>query len=298
MTIKIDKTSLLVLLCVLGIIAIYSFTRNNEVSTCSQQQIHSLCRNKPFEFAGEKVPLDDPEVYERLDRELSVNAYWQSNTLLTLKLADKYFPIIEPILKEQGVPDDFKYLCMAESGLRDVISPAGASGKWQFMKGTAAEYNMKVTDEIDERYDIVKSTVAACQYFNSAKNKLGSWTSAAASYNMGINGFQNKVNEQIDDNYYNLWLNQETSRYVFRIIALKEIHKNPKNYGFYFEKEDNYPEIKSELKAYMLPIPDLSLFAKSYNTNYKTLRYLNPWIRSNKLTKSNEETIVLRMPVK
>jgi hypothetical protein len=268
-------------------------------NSISFQMINSVVKHKVYDFAGEPVPMEDPEVFERLDRELSSNVYWQGNTLQILKLSEKYFPIIEPILKENGIPDDFKYLAVAESGLRHVNSPSGAASTWQIMKATGQGYGLLINEELDERYHIEKSTHAACKYLNEAYLKYGNWTLAAASYNMGMAGIQGKINEQLEDNYYNLWLNQETSRYVFRIIALKEVLQNPKAYGYiYHFGVDAYPPQNSELKMIPLPIYDLALWAKENNTNYKTIRNLNPWIRGNKITSLKATEIQISVPAK
>jgi membrane-bound lytic murein transglycosylase D len=178
-------------------------------------------------FAGEKPPLADPDVIERLDREIHVNTYWQSNSLLMFKRANRFFPVIEPILKANGVPDDFKYLALIESGLTNVVSPAGAVGFWQIMKGTGLDYGLEINNEVDERYHLEKATEAACKYLLDAKEKFGSWTLAAASYNMGMNGLEKQLERQKATNYYNILLNAETARYVFRILAVKAILENP-----------------------------------------------------------------------
>jgi membrane-bound lytic murein transglycosylase D len=294
---KILYSSIGVLLLVNFLLLLSTNTKNE--NSISFQMINSVVKNKVYDFAGEAVPMQDPEVFERLDRELSSNVYWQGNTLQILKLSEKYFPIIEPILKENGIPDDFKYLAVAESGLRHVTSPSGAASTWQIMKTTGKEYGLNINDEIDERYHIEKSTRAACQYLNSAYLKYGNWTLAAASYNMGMAGLQGKINEQLEDNYYNLWLNQETSRYVFRLIAYKEILQNPKSYGFIYQYGvDAYPSLTSELKSVPLPIYDLALWAKDNQTNYKTIRTLNPWIRGNKITSVRDTAIQIAVPSK
>ena len=176
-----------------------------------------------IDFCGELLPLENPDIWERFDKELLKNTYWQSNTLLLHKRAHKYFPIIEPILAEYQVPDDFKYLALIESGLENVISPAGATGFWQIMKETAKEFGLEVNTEIDERYHLKKSTIFACKFLLQAKEKFGSWTLAAAAYNMGKTGLQKQINIQKVNTYYDLLLNNETSRYVFRILSLKEI---------------------------------------------------------------------------
>jgi membrane-bound lytic murein transglycosylase D len=199
-------------------------------------------------FAGEEVPLDDPEVRERLDRELTVNSYWHSSTIFLLKRANRFFPVIEPILKEEGIPDDFKYVCMAESGFDNVVSPSGAAGFWQFLKTTGAIYGLVINTEVDERYNLEKATRAACKYFNDAKNQTGSWTAAAASYNMGTAGVLKQQTNQQESAYYHLFLNSETSRYVQRIIALKMVHQHPKDFGYNLGKEDLYQPFQFTLE--------------------------------------------------
>lgn len=295
------KYSLIVTCMILLITNIFLLLSGNtpNENSISLQRVNNIMKNKVYDFAGENVPTEDPEVYERLDREISSNVYWQGNTLQIIKLSEKYFPIIEPILKENGIPDDFKYLACAESGLRDVSSPAGASGKWQIMKETGRGYGMTINDEIDERYNLEISTRAACKYLNDAYKKYGNWTSVAASYNMGMAGLQNRINEQLDDNYYNLWLNSETSRYVFRIIAYKEIIQNPKSYGYIYNfGADAYPTINVEDKFLPLPARDLALWAKDNGTNYKSIRGLNPWIRSSRITTVRDSGIWIKVPVK
>ena len=193
-------------------------------------------------FAGEQVPMNDQEVRERIDKELMITTYWHSNTLRLMKMSNRFFPIIEPILAQNGIPDDFKYLAVAESGLEPVTSPAGAKGYWQFLKGTAKEYGMEVNSEVDERYHIEKATRAACKYIKSAQEKFGSYTMAAASFNMGRTGLNNQISRQKQSNYYNLLLNNETSRYVPRILVYKEIFSNPGKYGFQLNGAEMYPQ--------------------------------------------------------
>jgi len=246
-------------------------------------------------FAGENVPLDDPEVRERLDRELTVNAYWQSSTILMLKRANRWLPTIEKILKEEGVPDDFKYLCMAESSLDNVSSPAGASGFWQFMKATGSQYGLVINGEIDERYHLEKATRAACRYLRSAKETTGSWTAAAAGYNMGNAGVNKQQNLQGETQYYKLLLNTETSRYVQRIVAIKIIHQNQKDYGFYLTKEDLYPELKFTTQQ-VATAQNWVDFAKQNNTSYKMLRIYNPWIRDFSMINKEKRTYDVKIP--
>ena len=262
-------------------------------------KIYSLAAPNKLVFAGEAVPLLDFDVQERYDREILTNVYWQSQTLLMIKRAYKYFPMIEPILAQNGIPDDMKYLVLAESGLQNVVSPAGASGYWQILEGTAKNYGLEISAEVDERYHIEKSTQAACLYFKEAYKVFNSWSLVAASYNMGIDGVRKQLQQQGVSNYYDLLLNTETSRYVFRIIALKEVLQNPKAYGYiYHFGVDAYPPQNSELKMIPLPIYDLALWAKENNTNYKTIRSLNPWIRGNKITSLKATEIQISVPMK
>ena len=246
-------------------------------------------------FAGENVPLDDIEIRERLDRELTVNAYWQSSTIILFKRANRWLPTIEKILKEEGVPDDFKYLCMAESALDNVSSPAGASGFWQFMKTTGTQYGLLINSEVDERYNLEKSTHAACKYLIAAKQTTGSWTAAAAGYNMGNVGINRQQSLQGDSDYYNLFLNTETSRYVQRILALKIIHQNQKDYGIYLTKDDLYTELKYTTQQVSAATNWVD-FAKQNNTSYKLIRLYNPWIRDISLINKERRTYDVKIP--
>jgi len=234
-------------------------------------------------FAGEDVPVQNFDTYESLDREMLVNTYWQSQTLIFIKRANKYFPIIEPILKEQGVPDDFKYLAVAESGLSNTVSPANAVGFWQFLDGTAKDYNLEINDEIDERYHLEKSTKAAAKFLKESYNKLGSWSLAAATYNMGRKNIVTQVERQKSDNYYDLVLGEETGRYVFRIIALKLVMESPKEYGFYVEDDEKYEEIAYKTVVVDSTVANWADFANQNGINYKILKELNPWLRNDKL---------------
>ena len=248
-------------------------------------------------FAGENVPLTESEVRERFERELYVNAYWESNMLLLMKRSAKYMPTIEHILRENGIPDDFKYLAMAESGLLNVVSHAGARGFWQIMPGTAKDYKLEVNDEVDERYHLEKSTQVACKYFRSAFARFGNWTSVAASYNMGIAGLSKRKEEQRFTNYYDLFLNEETSRYVFRILAFKEIFENPQKYGFDLSSKDFYEApLYRELKVDQ-SIPSLANWAIRHNSSYKKLKQHNPWLRSNKLTVKKGKSYIIKLPL-
>lgn len=234
-------------------------------------------------FAGEAVPLHQPEVLERYDRELLVNTYWQSSTLLMLKRANRWFPVIEPILAAHGVPDDFKYLALIESNLMNVVSPAGATGFWQILQGTARDLGLEVNNYVDERYHVEKATAAASKYLLDAKERYGSWTMAAAAYNIGNSRLRRIIENQRVDNYYDLHLNEETARYVFRILAVKTIFEDPAASGFHFRDEDLYPPLSFRTAYVDSTINDLVDFAFQHNMTYKELRWLNPWLRSYEL---------------
>lgn len=247
-------------------------------------------------FCGEKIPMNDWDVRERMEREMLVNVYYHSNTIQCLKLANRYFPEIEKILKEQGVPDDFKYLAVAESGLKNVTSPAHAEGIWQFLQESGIHYGLEINESIDMRYDTKMATIAACKYLKESKAKFGSWTMAAASYNMGQAGLQSQVNYQKTNNYYDLLLNTETSRYLFRIIAFKEIYENQKKYGYYFEPQDLYEPVPFIAVNVDSTITDLSSFAQQFGVSYKSLKLLNPWLQGRSLPNKYRKTYEIKIP--
>ncbi|EAQ38335.3 transglycosylase SLT [Dokdonia sp. MED134] len=247
-------------------------------------------------FAGEEVPVQNPDIKERMDRELLVNTYWQSNALLLFKRAHKYFPIIEPILAEEGVPDDLKYLAVIESGLTQAVSPARATGFWQIMKETGKEYGLEVNSNVDERYHIEKSTRAACQYLKKSKERFGNWTAAAAAYNAGNYGVSRRFEEQNVNDYYDLLLGEETGRYVFRIIALKEILSNPKKYGFNYRTEDLYTAVPTYKVEVDTAVTDFVKFAERFGINYKILKIHNPWLREPKLNNSSRKKYYIEIP--
>lgn len=250
-------------------------------------------------FAGEAVPLDRWDVRERLDRELLFNYHNKPHILYTIKLANRYFPIIEERLKANGVPDDFKYLCVAESNLvATAISKAGAVSFWQFMNGTAPNYNLSVNQQVDQRYDIRKSTDAACRYLKQAYARFGSWTAAAASYNCGMGGYNSHASYQRTQHYYDLHLPEETSRYIFRILTFKHLMSNADELGFHLAEEDKYQPIASREVTVSRSIPDLAAFAIQEGTNYKTLRLMNPWVRGKSLSVAAGSTHTLYLPAK
>lgn len=245
---------------------------------------------------GEGVPLDNFEVYERVDREVLVNTYWHSATILAIKRAARWFPVIEPILKQNNIPDDFKYLAVVESNLENVVSPAGATGYWQFIKSAAKQYGLEVTDEVDERYDVVKSTVAACKYINTAYQMFGNWTMAASSYNAGISGIDKWSGLQKTTNYWNLVLGSETSRYVSRIIAMKLIMENPSAYGYDLKQEDLYEPLKFKEVELNTSVSNFAEYASTLGVNYKILKLYNPWLRDTSLKIKNGVTYKIKIP--
>ena len=271
---------------------------NNQKDINNGYRVYALNIPEKISFAGEPVPLNISDVKERLDRELLVNTYWQSQGLLFYKRANKYFPEIEKILKEKGVPDDFKYLALIESGLQNVTSPAGAKGFWQLMPKTAKEYGLEVNSNVDERYDYIKATKIACDYLLKQKEKFGSWTLAAASYNLGRAGVLRQLDRQKVDNYYDLLLNEETGRYLFRILAIKNIYENPKQYGFHFREKDLYKSPKFKIVKVDSTINNLADFAISQSVNYKELKLLNPWLREIKLNNKSNKTYDIRISTK
>jgi len=256
----------------------------------------------PFEvpgqitFAGEQVPLGYFDVYESLDRELLSNTFFHSQTIRMIKMANRYFPQIEPILASEGIPEDFKYLAIAESNLSNAVSPAGAVGFWQLLKGTGHDYGLEINSEVDERYHLEKSTVVACRYIRESYEKYLNWTMAAASYNAGRRGIDRQLDRQKETDYYDLLLNEETARYIFRILAIKLIMEDPAAYGFHLSNQDLYQPIVYDVVAVDGPVTDFADFAKQHNTNYKMLKFLNPWLRDNNLTNSQGKTYEIRVP--
>lgn len=261
-------------------------------------RIYSPILPDTMSFAGEKVPLSTYYVHEGLDLEVITNMYRHSSTMLYFKRANRYFPIIEPILKKNGIPSDFKYLCVIESGLTNATSPAKAQGFWQFIPSTGANYGLTVNDEIDMRNNLTASTEAACKYIRSLYNKFHSWTAAAAAYNCGENGLARRISKQSTDNYYDLWLNSETSRYVYRILAMKLIMQNPQKYGFHLRQCDLYPPIPTRAATLSGQNVDLYEFARTNGTSYKMLRMLNPWIQTDVLKNKSNQKYMVQLPIK
>lgn len=260
--------------------------------------IYALEVPMDLNFAGEQLPLENPDIYERMDRELLVNTYWQSNGLLMFKRAQKYFPIIEPILKENGIPDDFKYLSVIESGLTNAVSPAGARGFWQIMKTTGRENGLEINTNVDERYNLEKATRVACKYLKEAKARFGNWTLAAASYNAGKAGISKRLKEQNVKDYYDLLLVEETGRYMFRIVALKEILNNPSKYGFNFKEKDLYKSVPTYNVKVDTAVTDFTKFAEKFGINYKILKIHNPWLREPHLNNKSRKLYEIAIPEK
>lgn len=237
------------------------------------------------EFAGEELVLDRYDLHERYDREINSFTYLHSTTLLLIKKANRYFPIIEPILKENGVPEDFKYLAVIESSLdHRAVSPAGAAGLWQFMPKTGPGYGLEVSAEVDERYSVEKSTEAACKYLKQAYAKYGSWASVALSYNAGQGRISGELEKQQAEDSLDLWLVSETTRYYFRMLAIKRLFENPAKYGFILTEKDLYKPIEFTKEEVTQSIPDLATFAKDKGITYAQLKDFNSWLRDRKLT--------------
>ncbi len=299
---KIILVLLLVTCLGIGWIAL-SFAENDTEVDISYQRyfnenykIFSLNMPSELDFAGEPVPLEIIDVRESLDRELLVNTYWQSQSLLFHKRANRWFPVIEPILAAEGVPDDFKYLAVIESGLTNVVSPAGATGFWQIMRDTGREMGLEINNEVDERYHVAKATKAACKYLNQAYKMYGNWTMAAASYNVGMAGLARQVNRQKSENYYDLLLNEETGRYLYRILAQKEILGKPAQYGFHFRPKDLYPPYQVLELQVDTSVNDFADFAFRAGINYKILKILNPWLRDTYLTNPGRNKYSIQIP--
>jgi hypothetical protein len=262
------------------------------------QIIKAITLDKNFDFAGERVPTENFDVRERLDRELLVNSYWHSATVQNIKLANRFFPVIEPILRQEGVPDDFKYLAVAESGLRNATSSAGAKGFWQFLKSTGKEYGMEINDEVDERYQLEIATKAACKYLRKQKAKLGSWTLAAAAYNAGSRRISDNLAQQGMKSYYDINLNEETGRYVFRIMAMKEILTNPEAYGFQISESEKYAPYQDlmTISYKEAGILDLKSVAINNRITYRMLKVYNPWLLDSKITMSGKKEYFIKVP--
>ena len=257
---------------------------------------HDIQLPENLTFCGEQVPLDLFYVSERIEREILVNSYLHSSTLLLLKRTTRWFPVIEPIMERYGLPEDFKYLCMAESALTNAVSASKAVGFWQFIESTGKEHNLEINKEVDMRYNVEKETVAACKFLKDSYEKFGSWTLAAASYNCGKGRISRTIDEQSVSSYYDMLLPEETQRYVFRILALKLITENPEKYGFRISDNGWYQPLEYKEITVTESIPNLVTFAIEQGTNYKMLKYFNPWLRAQTLTISAGNSYKIKIP--
>jgi membrane-bound lytic murein transglycosylase D len=275
------------------------FSNNPEKEQQASDTIYNIKSFKlpdSVTFAGEKMPLDNFDTRESLERELLISAYRHSSTILIIMRANRYLPIIEKTLKKNNIPDDFKYLVAAESEYSNMISPVGATGFWQIMPETGREEGMEINTVVDERYDVEKSTQFACEYFLRSYEKYGNWTLAAASYNGGRAGIDDQVEIQHQTNYYDLLLNEETARYIFRAVAYKMVIKDPLSFGFHIGKDELYPVLNYYEVKVDSAITDFSGFADKFGTNYKMLKFLNPWLRKPYLTPKPNKVYLIKIP--
>jgi hypothetical protein len=306
MTIPFRRTLLASVILVSTIIIILSIAGGSKgFSATGSEEItdrDSVRSNMPYKlpdeltFAGERVPLENFDTRESLDRELLTSAYRHSSTILIIKRANRYLPVIEKILAENNIPDDFKYLVAAESEYSNMISPAGATGFWQIMQATGREEGMEINEEVDERYNLERSTEFACNYFRKSYEKYGNWTLAAASYNGGRAALDEQIRIQKQNNYYDLLLTEETARYIFRALAYKLIITDPGKYGFTLTADELYPELKYYEVEVDTAVTNFSDFAQKFGTNYKLLKFLNPWLRKPYLSNRQNRKYVIKIP--
>jgi membrane-bound lytic murein transglycosylase D len=294
-------SSFAILMVLLTVMQLFTFSTSIDEEKYKQNfkdryQVFALDLPQEINFAGEEVPLNDIDVYERMDRELLINTYWQTQTILAHKRANRWFPVIIPILQRNGIPEDFKYIPLIETGFTNATSPRGAVGFWQFMEGTAKELGLEVNNMVDERYHVEKATQAACTYFKQLHDEFGSWTMAAAAYNIGLTGLKTQVIRQKNNSYYDLLLNEETSRYVFRLLSMKEIFEHPEDYGYHIRKRDLYKQIPTYTVKVDTAVTDFALFAQSMKINYKVLKSFNPWLREAYLDNPANKMYYIQIP--
>lgn len=295
--------SLVFIVITISIIKIFSFSTNEAITDDAYEEyfnnsykIFSIRIPKNLNFSGEKVPTKDFTIREAIERELIVNTYWQSQTLLLHKRANRWFPIIEPILAKNNIPEDFKYIALIESQLTNVVSPQGAAGFWQLIESTANSYGLEISEDVDERYNVIKATEAACKYFKESYKQFNNWTLVAASYNRGMGGIQTQLEKQKVNSYFDLMLNDETSRYVYRLLAMKEIISRPKVYGFILRKKDLYPPISTKKLIIDSTINDLTSFAINQKITFKILKNFNPWLKTNTLPNPSKKKYIIEIP--
>ncbi len=294
------SSNYIVVATILGIVIISLFFSAFKTNFINQSD-SDITVESPFlpeniEFCGEHVPIQYYDVFESLEREIIINTYYHSQTMLFIKKANRYFPVIENILRKNNIPDDFKYLAIAESGLSNVVSPAGATGFWQILEETAKEYGLEVTDEVDERYHLEKASDVACDFLKKSYEKYTNWTMVAASYNAGRRGVDRQIDKQGESDYYDLLFNEETARYVYRIIAIKLILENPDVYGFNLAKDELYKPSRYKVVTVSDSIDDWGEFARMNGTNYKMLKFLNPWLRDKMLTNKAKKEYLIKIP--
>jgi membrane-bound lytic murein transglycosylase D len=272
--------------------------KNNYIPASSDTTWFNKSYSPPVNvsFAGERMPLENFDTRESLDREIITSAYRHSSTILIIKKANRYLPVIEKILKENDIPDDFKYLVAAESEFNNVISPAGATGFWQIMAATGREAGMEINNVVDERYNLERSTQFACDFFRKSYEKYGNWTLTAASYNGGRAALDEQIGIQKQHSYYDLLLNEETARYIFRAVAYKLILADPEQYGFKIDKQDLYPVLDYYEVKIDTAVTDFSVFTRQFDTNYKIFKFLNPWLRKPYLTVRQNKEYLIKIP--
>jgi membrane-bound lytic murein transglycosylase D len=277
----------------------FAFKETNTKTSYANNQWNVPSLPKEISFASEKVPLERWDVKEKFDREFLLNYYSPGAIIYLIKLANKNFPVISGRLKANGVPDDFKYLCIAESNMQSwAVSSLGAVGYWQFLNGTGEGYGLEISSQVDQRQDLEKATDAACKYLKAAYAKFGNWTAAAASYNCGVGGYNAQATFQRTNNYYDLQLPEETNKYIFRILTFKYLLENAKQLGFNVDDEDKYQPTATKTITVTSSIPDLAQFAIDNGTTYKILRLLNPWLKGKSLVVSNSKSYTIKLPVK
>lgn len=293
----------LMLVCVAAVVSSTAATERSEEfpgpeSAGVPQRVSPPRIEEGISFAGEALPLERVGVRERMERELLIGTFRHSSSLLTLKRSGRWFPIIEPILVDSGIPTDFKYLSVIESGLANAVSPSDARGFWQFMKPAAGEFGLRVDKDVDERYHVEKATRAACAYLNKAYGRYGDWVLAAASYNMGMSGLSRRMDEQSGASYWDLLLNDETARYVYRLYATKQVMERPEAHGFVLNAEDWYAPLETRDTVLVDTVDDLAAFAQQMGVSYNALKTLNPWLRSGRLPIADDQYYVLRLPLR
>jgi len=289
-------------LLLIGVTTTCSFAQHDDIKVDElsfnqmAQFIHDIDLPETMDFCGEAVPLDRFYVRESLERELLINTYRHASTILLLKRTTRWFPVIEPIMRKNNIPEDFKYLAMIESDLTNAVSPSKAVGFWQFLEGTGKQYKLEIYKEVDMRYHQEKETQAACEFLNDLHARFGSWTLAAAAYNCGGGKVSRTIEEQKVNSYYDMLLPNETERYIYRILAFKLITQNPEKYGFQISDDGWYQPLEYKTITVTETIEDLAQFAIDKGTNLKMLKYYNPWLRSNKLTISEGNSYQIKLP--